>query len=129
MHINGMQRLAFAFVMCSGCVGFGVSYSTRVPAHEATFGQTGTENNPPVPSSPELGEWVQGSDGSMGWRTATHAARAMFDRVSDSIAQVCTIESRSDIETRANCTGVHVLVRHDGTNLYRVCEKGTEPAQ
>jgi hypothetical protein len=84
--------------------------------------------NQPQPST-SLGEWVEGNDGTIGWRTATKGARAMFQRVSESVAKQCTVEAKGEAETRATCNGITVFVRHDATDLYRVCAKGTAPDQ
>ena len=97
-------------------------------AREAS-GPTYAQAKPPGPSASPLGEWVQGDDGTLGWRTATRGAPQLFASVSDRIAKRCTIESRNDMETRANCSGVPVMARHDKTNLYRVCASGTVASQ
>jgi hypothetical protein len=124
------MRSAVFSLLCASCrVGTGVTYDTQTGGRSHTYEQSGTQRRPPAAEQPRVGEWVKGSDGSFGWRTATHAARAMFERVSDGVAKQCTVESRNQLETRADCNGVRIIVRRDDTNLYRrVCDSAVDVA-
>jgi hypothetical protein len=112
-------------IACTSC-SFGFGYDTQFGARSATFTETATGNGVPISDMPQLGEWVVGSDGSYGWRMATSAPRATFDRVSDSVVHACKSMGRASLETRANCSGVTVIVRQDDLNVYRVCDRQTD---
>jgi hypothetical protein len=73
-----------------------------------------------------LGHGVKGSDGSYGWRSrAANVDEAYGHQVALAEMHGCAMLSR-DSEARADCGGVHILVRRDPDHLYRLCEGGTD---
>jgi hypothetical protein len=86
---------------------------------------------PPAPNvvaMPAVGgeSEVQGSDGSYGW-AKTCNADVEIHRLSEQMAKKgCQFESYGYDETRAVCGGVHVLLRRDATNVYRLCPPNTD---
>ncbi len=74
-----------------------------------------------------LGEWVEGTDGTFGWRSGEGDADGIFQLATEkAVNHRCRIDVFMENEMRGVCQGVRILVRHDTTHVYRLCEPGTE---
>ena len=75
------------------------------------------------------GEGIQGSDGTRGWRIGTQQPQQEFQRLAQLAARMnCQVEQSNQAELRAVCNGnVHVVVRFDQQNVYKLCAPGTDP--
>ncbi len=84
---------------------------------------------PPAPVGAQpinLGHGVKGSDGSFGWRSKAANVDEAFSHATALVEMHgCAMLSR-DAEARADCGGVHVLIRRDPEHLYRLCEADTD---
>jgi hypothetical protein len=118
------MRTALFALMLAGCCA-------ETAPHRQTwgFGQ-GMMNQwtrPVLPYSsvsPDDGE-VRGSDGTFGW---THKGKVDVElrRLTIELGQKgCVLEQYDLLETRADCNGVHVLLRRDAVRVYRLCASGT----
>jgi hypothetical protein len=93
---------------------------------------------PPVQGQPGVvgvqaqavaGEGIAGSDGTRGWRVTVQAPEQEFQRLAQVAMRTnCQVENSTQTELRAICNGnVHVVVRFDQTNVYKLCAPGTDP--
>lgn len=75
------------------------------------------------------GEGIQGSDGTRGWRIGTQQPAQEFQRLAQLAARMnCQVEQSNQSELRALCNGnVHVVVRFDQQNVYKLCAPNTDP--
>ena len=75
------------------------------------------------------GEGIQGSDGTRGWRIGTQQPAQEFQRLAQLAARMnCQVEQSNQAELRALCNGnVHVVVRFDQQNVYKLCGPNTDP--
>lgn len=76
------------------------------------------------------GEGIQGSDGTRGWRIGTQQPAQEFQRLAQLAARMnCQVEQSNQSELRAVCNGnVHVVVRFDQQNVYKLCAPNTDPS-
>ncbi len=76
------------------------------------------------------GEGIAGSDGTRGWRVAVQQPEAEFQRLAQLAARAsCQVEASTQTELRAVCNGtVHVVVRFDQANVYKLCAPNTDPS-
>ncbi len=74
------------------------------------------------------GEGIGGSDGSRGWRVSSQAPAQDFQRMMAAATRAnCQVEASSQSELRALCNGsVHVMLRFDQGNVYKLCAPGTD---
>ena len=74
------------------------------------------------------GEGIQGSDGTRGWRIGVGQPQQEFQRLAQLAARMnCQVEQSNQAELRALCNGnVHVVVRFDQQNVYKLCAPGTD---
>ena len=74
------------------------------------------------------GEGIQGSDGTRGWRIGTQQPAQEFQRLAQLAARMnCQVEQSNQAELRALCNGnVHVVVRFDQQNIYKLCAPNTD---
>jgi hypothetical protein len=74
------------------------------------------------------GEGIQGSDGTRGWRIGTQQPAQEFQRLAQLAARMnCQVEQSNQSELRALCNGnVHVVVRFDQQNVYKLCAPNTD---
>ena len=74
------------------------------------------------------GEGIQGSDGTRGWRIGTQQPAQEFQRLAQLAARMnCQVEQSNQAELRALCNGnVHVVVRFDQQNVYKLCAPNTD---
>jgi hypothetical protein len=74
------------------------------------------------------GEGIQGSDGTRGWRIGTQQPAQEFQRLAQMAARMnCQVEQSNQAELRALCNGnVHVVVRFDQQNIYKLCAPNTD---
>jgi hypothetical protein len=74
------------------------------------------------------GEGIGGSDGSRGWRVSSQAPSQDFQRMMAAATRAnCQVEASSQSELRAICNGtVHVMLRFDQANVYKLCAPGTD---
>jgi len=74
------------------------------------------------------GEGIQGSDGTRGWRIGTGQPAQEFQRLAQLAARMnCQVEQSNQAELRALCNGnVHVVVRFDQQNVYKLCAPNTD---
>ncbi len=74
------------------------------------------------------GEGIAGSDGTRGWRVAVGQPEAEFQRLAQMAARAnCQVEGSTQSELRAVCNGnVHIFVRFDQQNVYKLCAPNTE---
>jgi hypothetical protein len=75
------------------------------------------------------GEGIQGSDGTRGWRVTAQQPQQEFQRLAQLAARMnCQVEQSNQAELRALCNGnVHVVVRFDQQNVYKLCGPNTDP--
>lgn len=130
----------------SGYYGGGYTYSTYAqPQPQATAyvegqpqptgqvvvqGQTGQPQGVSVGVQAQVqGEGIQGSDGTRGWRIGTQQPAQEFQRLAQLAARMnCQVEQSNQAELRALCSGgVHVVVRFDQQNVYKLCAPNTDP--
>ena len=129
-----------------GYYGGGYTYSTYAqPQPTAAYvegqpqgqvvvqGQTGQPGQPQgvavgVQTTPMQGEGIQGSDGTRGWRIGTQQPQQEFQRLAQLAARMnCQVEQSNQAELRALCNGnVHVVVRFDQQNVYKLCAPNTD---
>ncbi len=76
-----------------------------------------------------MGEGIAGSDGTRGWRVAVQAPDREFQRLAQLAARAnCQVEASTQSELKAMCNGnVHVVVRFDQGNVYKLCAPNTDP--
>jgi len=74
------------------------------------------------------GEGIQGSDGTRGWRIGTQQPAQEFQRLAQLATRMnCQVEQSNQAELRAMCNGnVHVVVRFDQQNIYKLCAPNTD---
>jgi hypothetical protein len=74
------------------------------------------------------GQGIQGSDGTRGWRIETQQPAQEFQRLAQLAARMnCQVEQSNQSELRALCNGnVHVVVRFDQQNVYKLCAPNTD---
>ncbi len=74
------------------------------------------------------GEGIAGSDGTRGWRVSVQSPEQEFQRLAQVAARAsCQVEASSSTELRAVCNGnVHVVVRFDQQNIYKLCAPNTD---
>ncbi len=74
------------------------------------------------------GEGIAGSDGTRGWRVASQSPEQEFQRLAQMAARAnCQVEASTQSELRAVCNGnVHIFVRFDQQNVYKLCAPNTE---
>jgi len=83
----------------------------------------------PQPPPAMMGEGIAGSDGTRGWRVAVQAPDREFQRLAQVAARAnCQVEASTQSELKATCNGnVHVVVRFDQANVYKLCAPNTDP--
>jgi hypothetical protein len=96
---------------------------------QAQPGQVQVQVGAPQPPPPAMGEGIAGSDGTRGWRIAVQSPDREFQRLAQLAARAnCQIESSTQSELKAMCNGnVHVVVRFDQANVYKLCAPNTDP--
>jgi hypothetical protein len=74
------------------------------------------------------GEGIAGSDGTRGWRVSVQSPQQEFQRLAQVAARAsCQVEASTQTELRAVCNGnVHVVVRFDQQNVYKLCAPNTD---
>jgi hypothetical protein len=73
------------------------------------------------------GEGIQGSDGTRGWRIGTQQPQQEFQRLAQLAARMnCQVEQSNQAELRAVCSNVHVVMRFDQQNVYKLCAPNTD---
>jgi len=86
-------------------------------------------NAAPAPQNAQSGDVeVTGSDGSYGWQRSCNADVEIHALSEKMAKRGCQFESYGYDETKAICSGVHVLLRRDATNIYRLCPPNAERA-
>jgi hypothetical protein len=74
------------------------------------------------------GEGISGSDGSRGWRIVSRTPDQDFQRITQGAASArCVVEASTQGELRAACNNVHLIVRFDQQNVYKLCAPNTDP--
>jgi hypothetical protein len=100
-----------------------------------TQGQVVVQTGQPQPQGVSVGvqtniqgEGIQGSDGTRGWRIGTQQPAQEFQRLAQMAARMnCQVEQSNQSELRALCNGnVHVVVRFDQQNIYKLCAPNTD---
>ncbi len=76
------------------------------------------------------GEGIAGSDGTRGWRVSVQSPEQEFQRLAQMAANArCQVEASTQTELRAVCSGnVHIFVRFDQQNVYKLCAPNTDPS-
>lgn len=76
------------------------------------------------------GEGIAGSDGTRGWRVTVQQPEQEFQRLAQMAARAsCQVEASTQTELRAVCNGnVHIFVRFDQQNVYKLCAPNTDPS-
>jgi hypothetical protein len=82
-----------------------------------------------APPPAVVGEGIAGSDGSRGWRVVSQAPAQDFQRLVQALTRGnCQAEANAQGELRAACAGnVHLIIRFDQQNVYKLCAPGTDP--
>jgi hypothetical protein len=108
-----------------------VAYSQPPPQQVVVQGQ-GPQvqvqvGQPPPPAM--VGEGIAGSDGTRGWRVSSQAPDQDFQRLGQAFARGnCQAEANAQGEIRAACAGgIHVIMRFDQQNIYKLCAPNTDP--
>ncbi|HSQ63731.1 MAG TPA: hypothetical protein VLM85_10980 [Polyangiaceae bacterium] len=112
-------------------------------AYSSSYGSTGVVYNQPQPVPPPpqaqgqvvvqqpgvAGEGISGSDGTRGWRVVSQAPTNDLQHIVQLAGRAsCQVEGMNNFEFRGSCTGnVHVIVRVDQQNVYKLCAPGTDP--
>jgi hypothetical protein len=131
-----------------GYYGGGYTY-TSAPAYntypqqqttvavQAQPGQVAVQQPPPPPQGVTVqaqatvqGEGIAGSDGTRGWRVTVQSPQQEFQRLAQMAARAsCQVEASTQTELRAVCSGnVHIFVRFDQQNVYKLCAPNTDPS-
>jgi hypothetical protein len=82
-----------------------------------------------APPPAVVGEGIAGSDGTRGWRVVSQAPANDFQRLVQALTRAsCQAEANAQGEIRAACAGnVHLIMRFDQQNVYKLCAPGTDP--
>jgi hypothetical protein len=105
------------------------TYSTSYGSTNIPWSQPATPvNAAPAPNVNSVDIEVTGSDGSYGWQRSCNADVEIHQLSEQMAKHGCTFESYGYDETRAVCSGVHVLLRRDATHIYRLCPPSTDRA-
>jgi hypothetical protein len=113
----------------NGAYSTGVVYSQPVAQPQPVIVQ-GQVGQPVQPQVMVAGEGIGGSDGSRGWRVGSQSPDQDFQRFMQSLGRMnCQVEASTQVEFKAVCNGaVHVIVRFDQQNVYKLCAPNTDPA-
>jgi len=109
--------------------GGGVAYTTPPPPQGQVVVQGQVGAPPPATGVVITGEGIAGSDGTRGWRVGSQAPEQDFQRLIQLTARAqCQVEASTQVELKAVCMGnVHLIVRFDQQNVYKLCGPNTDP--
>ncbi len=132
-------------VMLSACYG-SYGYRGRYGYYGGAYGTTGVVYNQPVPVQGQVvvqgqpgappqqvavqvqGEGIAGSDGTRGWRVVSQTPDQDFRRITQLAGRAsCQVEASTQGELRAVCNNVHLVLRFDQQNIYKLCAPNTDP--
>lgn len=110
--------------------------------YSSSYGSSGVVYNQPQPApQPQAqaqvavqqpavaGEGISGSDGTRGWRVVSQSPANDLQHIVQLTGRAsCQVEGMNNFEFKGTCTGnVHVIVRIDQQNVYKLCAPGTDP--
>ena len=104
-----------------------------VPQQQVTVqgqgGQVVVQGQVGAPPPAVVGEGISGSDGTRGWRVTSTMPAQDFQRLLQGVGRAaCQVEASTQVEFRASCAGnVHLVLRFDQQNVYKLCGPGTDP--
>lgn len=140
--------------LASGCYGYGYGYGYHRPYYyggayyngavayqapppeqqqvvvQGQPGQVTVQTQVGAAPPPAVGgEGIQGSDGTRGWRVTSTVPAQDFQRLLQLAGRAsCQVEASTQVEFRATCAGnVHLVLRFDQQNVYKLCAPGTDP--
>jgi hypothetical protein len=90
--------------------------------------QGGVQGGPVAPVATVQGEGIAGSDGTRGWRVVSQTPDQEFRRITQLAGRAsCQVEASTQGELRAVCNNVHLILRFDQQNVYKLCAANTDP--
>ena len=113
-----------------------VTYQQPAPVEQqqvAVQGQPGqvtVQAQVGAPPPPVVGgDGIAGSDGTRGGRVVSQAPANDFQRLLQLAGRAsCQVEAATQVEFRGVCAGnVHLVLRFDQQNIYKLCAPGTDP--
>ena len=139
--------IGLGLLLSTGCYAryHGAGYYGYNSGYSSSYGSTGVVYNQPVQPQPQAqgqvvvqqpaavavpGEGIAGSDGTRGWRVTVQSPEQEFQRLAQMAANArCQVEASTQTELRAVCNGnVHIFVRFDQQNVYKLCAPNTDPS-
>lgn len=142
IDVIGLGMVLGAGLLSSGCTGYGYGYHRRYYGggyaynNQVAYTQPAPVQQQVVVGQPQpqiqatatiQGEGIAGSDGTRGWRINVQAPDQEFQRLAGRLAS-CQVEASTQVELRAMCSNVHIVVRFDQQNIYKLCAAGTDPS-